>query len=206
MLAVLAHDFGKPHTTQRVLRDGQMRIVSPGHDEAGGPLAEQFLRRIHAPHAISCRVVPLVVNHMAHLQGITDRSVRRLAKRLEPESIEGLSIVMNADHMGRPPKPAVPSERVEALKAKAAELQVQSHAPKAILLGRHLIELGMMPGKDFKPVLEAAYDAQLEGKFYELPQALEWLGNQQDIVLPEAVRRALAGRISDYLSERTSSI
>ena len=47
------------------------------------------------------RVLPLVRNHMAHLQTVTDRAVRRLAKRLEPENIEGLSIVMTADAMGR---------------------------------------------------------------------------------------------------------
>ena len=48
-LAVLAHDFGKPSTTARAERRGIMRWTSPGHEGAGGPLAEAFLRRIGAP-------------------------------------------------------------------------------------------------------------------------------------------------------------
>ena len=46
MLAVLAHDFGKPATTQHAMKDGVMRIISPGHEEAGAALAAAFLERI----------------------------------------------------------------------------------------------------------------------------------------------------------------
>ena len=88
MLAVLAHDFGKPATTRRELRDGRMRIVSPGHEEAGALLAETFLDRMRAPTAVRERVIPLVRNHLFHLEEITDRALRRLARRLEPENIQ----------------------------------------------------------------------------------------------------------------------
>src|SRR5262249_38553786 len=44
--AVLAHDFGKPATTQRAERRGALRWTSPGHESAGGPLADSFLSRI----------------------------------------------------------------------------------------------------------------------------------------------------------------
>jgi tRNA nucleotidyltransferase (CCA-adding enzyme) len=174
-LAVLAHDFGKPPTTQRAIRDGRERIVSPGHEEAGGPLTERFLERINAPMAIRQRVVPLVMHHLAHLQSVTDRSVRRLAKRLEPESIKNLCVVMAADHAGRPPKPPDLPEAVRQLLAKASELKVQSQAPRPILMGRHLLELGLKPGKEFGAILDRAYEAQLEGHFLDLPQAWEWL-------------------------------
>src|SRR5258706_2307639 len=82
MFAVLAHDFAKPQTTHVAERDGQQRIVSPGHEEQGGPLAEAFLTRIDAPNEIKDRVVPLVKHHLAHLQTISDRAVRRLANLL----------------------------------------------------------------------------------------------------------------------------
>jgi len=191
MLAVLAHDFGKPSTTQRVMKDGRMRIVSPGHDEAGVPLAERFLNRINAPGAVRERVLPLVLNHMAHLSTVTDRFVRRLAKRLAPETIEGLCLVITADSFGRPPQPPVVPEGVAALKAKAAELQVQAAAPKPILLGRHLIELGLQPGKQFGEILDAAFEAQLEGKFQDLATAFRWLAEQTEVVLPPEARKAL---------------
>ncbi|SRR6266540_159573 len=188
MLAILAHDFGKASTTQEAERDGRKRIVSPGHEEAGGPLAAAFLERINAPLAIRDRVLPLVINHLAHLQPVTERSVRRLAKRLEPENIRGLSLVITADHFGRPPRPRTVPEALEALQAKAAELQVQASAPKAILLGRHLIELGLQPGKEFGVILEAAYDAQLEGRFFNLTQALHWLAAESGLDLPAGIK------------------
>ncbi len=187
-LAVLAHDFAKPQTTREEMRDGRLRIVSPGHEEQGGPVAENFLQRIHAPLAIRQRVIPLVTNHLAHLQTITDRSVRRLAKRLEPETIESLCLVITADQFGRPPKPRVASENLVALQAAAERLQVQASAPKPILLGRHLIEAGLKPGRAFGAILDAAFDAQLEGRFFDLPQAFRWLREQDEVILPSSVR------------------
>jgi len=175
MLAVLAHDFGKATTTHRAEKDGRLRIVSPGHDEAGVPLAEAFLARINAPNALRERVPPLVKCHLAHLQTITDRGVRRLARRLAPETIEGLCVVITADCFGRPPQPCVVPETVATLRAKAAELELQNRSPRPILLGRHLIEHGMKPGPHFSEILEAAFEAQLEGKFSELEGATAWL-------------------------------
>jgi len=192
-LAVLAHDFAKPQKTRKEMKDCRLRIVSPGHEEAGGPLAEQFLARINAPNAIRDRVVPLVTHHLAHLQTLSDRSVRRLAHRLEPATIEELIILITADQFGRPPRPQSISQNVRALQARAADLQVQLSAPKPILLGRHLIELGMRPGREFGVILEAAFDAQLEGRFLDLPEALRWLEAHGELPLPEDARRRLAG-------------
>ena len=190
-MAVLAHDFGKPQTTHEAMKDGLRRIVSPGHEEAGGPLAEQFLTRINAPTAVRERVLPLVTNHLAHLQTPTDRSVRRLAKRLEPATIEELLIVVTADQFGRPPRPQVISENVRALRTKAGELKVQSSAPSPILMGRHLIELGLEPGEAFGVILDASYDAQLEGSFFDLSQAFRWLAGEKGLSLPDSVRARL---------------
>ena len=173
--AVLAHDLGKASTTERVEREGRERIISPGHDEAGVTVAEKFLARIAAPHRVIERVLPLVGNHMAHLQEPTDRAVRRLARRLAPETIEGLCVLMTADSFGRPPRPKRVPPMVIALKERAEALHVQDRAPEPILMGRHLLELGMKAGPEFGEILDAAYEAQLEGKFFTLEEAHEWL-------------------------------
>jgi len=191
MLAVLAHDFAKPQTTHTEMKDGRLRIVSPGHEEEGGPLAESFLARINAPTAVRARVVPLVTHHLAHLQSITDRAVRRLAKRLEPETIEGLCVVITADQFGRPPKPQDFSPGLLALQAKAAELKLQTQAPKPILLGRHLLELGLTPGRDVGVIVSAAFEAQLEGHFFDVEGALGWLAEQPGLPLPVSILAAL---------------
>lgn len=199
-LAILAHDFGKSKTTHSEIRDGELRLVSPGHEEASVLLAEAFLKGINAPEAILQRVLPLVRNHMAHLDTVTDRAVRRLAKRLEPENIRGLCVVMTADAMGRPPKPPAVPRVVTALLGKAAELQVQASAPKPILMGRHLIQLGMKPGPEFGAILAEAFDAQLEGIFFDLPQALGWLGNQRDLKLRAEARATLDASLGPLFS------
>jgi tRNA nucleotidyltransferase (CCA-adding enzyme) len=175
MLAVLAHDFGKPSTTHRAVKDGRERIVSPGHEEAGVELTRAFLARIRAPLVFEQRIIPLVRNHLIHLQTVSDRAIRRLAKRLEPESIEGLCLVMTADSMGRPPRSPVVPESVKILLALAHELEVRQKPPTPILLGRHLLPLGITPGKQLGAILDKAYDAQLEGVFADLDGALEWV-------------------------------
>jgi tRNA nucleotidyltransferase (CCA-adding enzyme) len=192
--AVLTHDFGKARTTQEVMKEGRRRIVSPGHEEVSAAMAVSFLERIHVPQATIARVLPLVKQHMAHLQVVTDRNVRRLAKRLEPETIQSLCLVMTADAMGRPPRPPAPPPVIAALQTKAVELHVHDSAPKPILMGRHLIELGMSPGKEFGDILAAAYDAQLEGVFSNLTQAFRWLAEQSELPLSETTRAALARR------------
>jgi tRNA nucleotidyltransferase (CCA-adding enzyme) len=191
MLSILAHDFAKPQTTERAIRDGRERIISPGHEEQGGPLAEQFLDRINAPTEVRQRVVPLVTNHLAHMQADTDRAVRRLSKRLEPETIDGLILVMSADSMGRPPHPPVVPASIQDLAHRAADLSVDKSPPKPILQGRHLIALGMTPGPGFGPILNAAYDAQLAGEFFDLDQAHRWLTVQTELGLPEIARAKL---------------
>jgi tRNA nucleotidyltransferase (CCA-adding enzyme) len=191
MLAVLAHDFGKPATTSRAVKDGRLRIVSPGHEEAGANLATSFLERMRAPQAIQVRVVPLVRNHLFHWQTMSDRAVRRLARRLEPENIQGLCLVMTADSMGRPPLPAVEPEHVRLLLARAQELQVRHKPPEPILMGRHLIELGLVPGKLFGTILDKAYEAQLEGTFSDLTQACQWLAKEDGLELPGEAREKL---------------
>jgi len=179
MFAVLAHDFGKPSTTARVERRGALRWLSPGHEEAGGPLAETFLRRIGAPPALIDRVRPLVLHHLAHHHGqteFTDSAVRRLARKLAPATIDDLCLVMWADHLGRPPLVSPETEiRIKALREKAHALAVRDAAPRPLILGRHLVELGLAPGPQFKSILSAGFEAQIEGAFTDEAGGRKWL-------------------------------
>jgi tRNA nucleotidyltransferase (CCA-adding enzyme) len=179
LFAVLAHDFGKPATTGQAERKGRLRWVSPGHEAAGGPLTETFLKRIGSPLELIEFVRPLVVNHLAHHHGnieFSDTSVRRLARRLAPASIDQLGAVMRADHDGRPPLRSDETlQRIAALRQKACDLALAATAPKPLLLGRHLLALGMKPSPDFKPLLDAAFEAQLDGTFVDEAGGVAWL-------------------------------
>lgn len=180
MLAVLAHDFGKPSTTVRAERRGALRWVSPGHEPAGGPLTETFLRRIGAPLELIPSVSALVVHHLAHQHGqrseFTDTQVRRLARKLAPATIDDLALVMAADSKGRPPKESPETlALIEQLLARAHALAIEGAAPRRLILGRHLIALGWKPGPEFKAVLDAAFEAQLDGAFADEAGGIAWL-------------------------------
>lgn len=179
MFAVLAHDFGKPSTTVFAEKRGTMRWISPGHEAAGGPLAQAFLRRIGAPLDLDAPVTALVVNHLAHHHGqseFTETSVRRLARRLAPATIDDLALVMRADANGRPPLASPETDaRIAALVARAHDLRVADAAPKPIVLGRHLIAQGLKPGARFTPLIDAAFEAQLDGAFRDEAGGVAWL-------------------------------
>ena len=185
MFAVLAHDFGKPATTARAEKRGVLRWVSPGHEAAGGPLAIQFLRRIGAPLDHDAPVSALVTNHLAHHHGqgeFSATSVRRLARKLAPATIDDLALVMRADANGRPPLLSPESHaRIDELVAKALALALADAAPKPIVFGRHLIALGLKPGPDFTRLTAAAFEAQLDGAFNDEASGVEWLRRHLDL-------------------------
>ena len=179
--AVLAHDFGKATTTKQAERRGKLRWVSPEHEAAGGPLVTEFLQRLGAPVEVIEHVRPLVMNHLLHHHGAAefrDTTVRRLARKLAPATIDDLIAVMLADHLGRPP--LIPREtvvRIDHLRNSAQRLALEHAAPKPILLGRHLIALGLTPGPQFTPALDAAFESQLDGAFADEGGAVEWMRN-----------------------------
>jgi tRNA nucleotidyltransferase (CCA-adding enzyme) len=125
---------------------------------------------------------------LVHLQPATARSVRRLAKRLAPETIQGLALVITADSFGRPPRPRVPPEGLRSLLQVAEALELEAAAPKPILKGRHLLPLGLSAGPDLGRLLDAAFEAQLDGAFSDLPGALAWVAEQSAIELGADVR------------------
>lgn len=55
--------------------------------------------------------------------------------------------------------------------------QILNSKPLPLVMGRHLIELGMKPSDRFKTILNAAYEAQLSGEFLNLEEGLEWVKN-----------------------------
>ncbi len=179
--SVLAHDFGKATTTKQLERRGQLRWTSMEHEAAGGPIAEAFLTRLGAPLDLINYVRPLVVNHLMHHHGQTelrDTTVRRLARKIAPATIDDLIAVMLSDHFGRPP--LIPREtiaRIDSLRAVAHRLKVEHAAPKPIVLGRHLIALGYHPGPQFKRALDAAFESQLDGAFNDEAEGVQWMKN-----------------------------
>ncbi len=172
-LAVLCHDLGKPSTTVRG-DDGIWR--SPEHDIAGAEPTLAFLRRLTRETSLLEAVLPLVIHHMRPLQlyeqRAGDAAIRRLARQVG--RIDRLLRVVSADLQGRPPL-GWDRSCLDWLQEKSAALAIKDQAPRPILLGRHLIAAGLPPGPRFKAILEACFEAQLEGIITDEASGLAFL-------------------------------
>ena len=173
MLATLMHDLGKPSTTRMI--DGRLR--SHGHEEAGVPLAESLLERwgVHTLGGYDVReqVKGLVGNHLKPGQlyddreRVSDGAIRRLARKCEPGL---LYRVARADCLGRTGD--FPPVAMEWFLARVQELQVAERPPRPILMGRHVLEMGVAPGPEVGRIVQAVYERQLDGVVTDLASAI----------------------------------
>jgi len=168
--AVLCHDLGKPATTG--FEDGRLRSI--GHDEAGAAPTRAFLSRLTNSAEFVDAIVPLVVAHLRpldlHEAGAGDSAVRRLALRVK--RLDRLVRVARADHLGRPPLGVDSFPAGDWLLERARVLDIQRQAPQPIVMGRHLIQMGLKPGPAFGTILDECFDAQLDGRFSSLEGGL----------------------------------
>lgn len=175
--AVLCHDLGKPDTT---FTDPDGRIRSPRHEPLGEAPTRSFLSSLRAPKHLIEAVVPLVKNHLRprelYVQKASDAAVRRLAQRVG--RIDRLLRVCRADQLGRPPLIVTEFPEESWLLQKARALAVIDAKPQPIILGRHLIEMGITPGVQFKEILNTCFEAQLEGEISHVAEGKAWVAKQ----------------------------
>lgn len=178
MLAALCHDFGKPATTQ--FFDG--RIRSHGHDEAGIGPTISFLDRLGIftldGYDVRFQTVQLVRYHLTPGMFFKTKpgpgAFRRLARKVEPDL---LYRVAKADALGRnletmPKAEWFTADAQEWFIERVRELNVEHNAPEPILMGRHLIEMGLKPSKIFGEIIKSVYEQQLDGKVSTIDEAL----------------------------------
>ncbi|MDR0351760.1 MAG: polynucleotide adenylyltransferase [Puniceicoccales bacterium] len=171
--ALLCHDFGKPATT---FRNETGVHGSYHHGKHGVIPAKAFLERMRMPKSMVTQILPLVKHHMAIRDVIKvndmDSGIRALANKVG--RIDLLIKISLCDTFRR----FKPHGSNEALvKAQAEKLGILSSKPSPILLGRHLIGLGLTPDKKFRKLLDLAFEAQLKGKFQDEPGAIGFIKN-----------------------------
>lgn len=168
-LAVLCHDLGKPGTTVRA----EGLITAHGHEEAGEAPARSFLGGMTREAGLVDEIVPLVREHLHVVQvarAPSDAAIRRLARRAG--RLDRLVRVARADLAGRPPLPFDGFPEGDRLLARARELAVDRAAPVPLVLGRHLLALGLTPGPGMGRLLAALYEQQLDGEVTTLEEGL----------------------------------
>ena len=200
MLAALAHDFGKPATTEFL--EGRLR--SREHEEAGVAPTKSFLNRLNVHtidgYDVRAQVIALVRDHLKpgeffkQREEVGDGAFRRLARKCE---LDLLYRVAKADSLGRnadwvPREKWYDAEAQDWFIERARELAVESTAPAPLLLGRHLLEMGLQPGPRIGEITRAIYEMQLDGRVQSLEEA------------KAAAKELLSADYADYTDERNN--
>jgi len=173
MLGAVCHDLGKPMTTAEI--DG--RIRSPNHEAMGVEPATKILDRLNVNTIdgfdVRTQVIGLVTEHLRPMafsksrETVTDGAFRRLAQKVD---LELLVRFARADCTGR--ISVFDCSGIEWFFDRARSLGVEHRPPAPILLGRHLIDLGVEPGPRMGEILRAVYELQLDGAVTTLDEAI----------------------------------
>ena len=173
MLGAVCHDLGKPATTAVI--DGRIRSID--HEQAGVAPTLSLLDRlnVHTIDGFDVRgqVVGLVADHlkpgMFHkAANVGDGAFRRLALKVD---LELLARLARADCLGR--RGDFDCSAMDWFVSRARALGVEHRPPPPLLLGRHLLALGLTPGPRVGEILKQVYDKQLDGEVQTIDEAVD---------------------------------
>ncbi len=163
-LGALLHDVGKPPTF-RVAPD---RIRFDGHAEIGTKMAAEICRRFRLSNDDTEQVLSLVANHMRF--GDVLRMKHSTLKRF-------FRLPRFEQHLELHRLDCQSSHRDLSLYEFAKEvfhtLPAEQIRPQPLITGADLIAAGYKPGPQFKELLTAVEDAQLDGKISTKEEAME---------------------------------
>ena len=175
MLGAVCHDLGKPATTQFI--DGRIRSLD--HEEQGVAPASAFLDRLNVNafdgYDVRRQVLGITAQHLKPgswfkvRDEVGDGAFRRLAHKVD---LELLARVAKSDCEGRQPG-TFDCTAMDWFLERARALGVQHRPPQPILLGRHLLALGLRPGPRVGEILKAIYEQQMDGQVASLEQAID---------------------------------
>ncbi len=178
VFAALAHDLGKPATTQFV--DG--RIRSLGHDVAGVKPASSLLKRLCPTQHIQDAVLKLVRHHMTPIALVKNNSsaaaYKRLASKLAPEcTMYDLYMLCKADKSARNPEKhrplaVCPEPLVEEFFTRAQQYGVAYGPEKPLLTGADFLDV-CAPGPALGKLVQAAYELQIEQSLHDKKKVKE---------------------------------
>ncbi len=162
---VLLHDVGKPPTF-RIAE----RIRFDGHVEVGVQMARRILQRWKLPSSSIRHIEALIANHL-RFKDVRKMNESTLKRFLRLDRFEEHLELHRLDCLSSHRK----LDSYEYAKAKYAALTPEQIRPPRLLSGDDLIRAGFNPGPQFRKMLEAVEDAQLEGLIRTPEEALAFL-------------------------------
>jgi poly(A) polymerase len=164
----LLHDIGKPATFRPPdpNKPGD-RIRFDGHVEVGVRIAQVILSRLRFSNGDTEQIIALVKNHMrfGDILQMRESTLKRFLRL--PKFDEHLAL-----HWMDASSAHGDLRLYEFAKQHFEATPTEIIRPKLLVTGKDLIDAGYHPGPQFKAMLEAAEDAQLEGKATTTEDAL----------------------------------
>jgi poly(A) polymerase len=155
----LLHDIGKPATFRPPdpNKPGD-RIRFDGHVEVGVRIAQSILSRLRFSNEDSEQIIALVKNHMrfGDILQMRESTLKRFLRLPKFEEHLALHWMDASSAHGDLRLYEFAKQRLEATPTETIR-------PSLLVTGKNLIDAGYPPGPQFKAMLEAAEDAQLEG-------------------------------------------
>jgi poly(A) polymerase len=165
----LLHDVGKP-ATFRIAPD---RIRFDGHVDVGVKMAEEICRRLRFSNDDADQILALVDNHMrfAQAQQMKESTFKKFVRmpRFE-EHLDLHRIDCQASHGDL--------TSFNFIREKMAAMPEEVMRPALLITGDDLIDAGYSPGPQFKEILAAIEDGQLEGRLRDRDAAMEFVRQQ----------------------------
>jgi putative nucleotidyltransferase with HDIG domain len=159
----LLHDVGKPPTFRRA----PDRIRFDGHVEVGVAIADAICRRFRFSNDETRQILALIENHMRFMDAQRMKAstlkrffrLERFGEHLALHRLDCLAASGNLEHW-------------EFVRERWQSMPEDAVRPRPLLTGRELIAEGYRPGPEFKTMLRAVEDAQLEGAIATPAEAL----------------------------------
>ncbi len=165
----LLHDVGKPAT----FRAAPDRIRFDGHVDVGVKIAEEICRRLRFSNDDTDQILALVDNHMrfAHVQQMKESTFKRFVRMPRfDEHLQLHRMDCEASHGNL--------TSYNFTREKMASMPPAAMRPVPLITGDDLIAIGYRPGPQFKKILSAVEDGQLEGRLVTKNEAVAFVGTE----------------------------
>jgi poly(A) polymerase len=159
----LLHDVGKPPTFRRA----PDRIRFDGHVEVGVAIAKDICHRLRMSNDDTEQILALVDNHMrfgdtVRMKESTLKRFMRLSRFQEHLELHRLDCLSSHADL----------TIYDMVSRKLVETPAEEIRPASLIKGDALIALGFTPGPQFKEILSALEDQQLEGAIKTADEAI----------------------------------
>ncbi|MCK4764803.1 MAG: CCA tRNA nucleotidyltransferase [Candidatus Aminicenantes bacterium] len=185
LLGVLFHDVGKAITTKWEFKRGRMAVTSIFHDTRGVAIVERILKRLKIETRKHFPLKEVILSLVRYHHRVYDlyrsrrevgfKAISRLVKDMEGRDF--LLILLDfADRRSREPDLLEFDDLDEIshwLLAQKEALNINRDTIKPLVMGRHLLKIGVPGGKKMGEYLDRLYEMQLDGRFHSAEEGLK---------------------------------